>query len=201
MTHSVLPHDDEIELSVLCYFANAAWYARDRRANAWGTIGEHPILGLPMNANDLAPRSKAAHGDSLALSLQVPPVQIAEALVVRDDGAALTTVPKDRWSEDESEAVEALTIRIKRIVHALAFRGCAITQPPGYHDGEPMALGADGYTCCFKLTPKGLEEGKRRVRGTRFESWQVSILNAANEETRREAPEWSRSEHRREGSA
>lgn len=200
MSHFALPRDDEVELLVLGFFANTAWHARDRRANAWGTLGEHPTLGLPQSANDLAPRTRAAHGDDLALSMQIPPGQLAEASIVRDDGAALATVPKDAWTEDEAEAVAALTLRVKRVVHALAFRGCAVTQPPGYHDGEPMALGEDGYTRCFKLTPKGLEEAKRRVRGTRFESRQVSILNAANEETRRTAPEWARSEHRREGS-
>lgn len=186
--------DYDLEMHLFGVFVRAA-RCSDRRGD--GSVPVDHATGIPLSANDLLPRHKAVGGVHLALELLVHPRHLAAALlrrpVPRDDApdasVTLSSIPPDQWSEAESERVGALEEQIKLKVHRLAERGMFDPRPD---IGAGPLVGTDGLTQGFKITWRGLTEGQRRVRGTRFDDGPTTLEADVGYEKWRKAPQHAR---------
>lgn len=192
------PH--ELEMHLLGLFYRLAVYGRDR---AGAVVPVHRETGLPVSADGLLPASRALRGRKLALEERVVPRRLAAGLLRRplslaspNRTRALATLPPEEWTGQETAWVDELEHQIKRTVHRLAqTKGWFV--PQVLHDGAPQPLGEDGLTECFQITPQGLTEALRRVRGTRYDHGPLSVRDDLSEDEWATAPQWARDEARR----
>lgn len=188
---------EELELSLLAWFWNVRFW-RDRQASAF-TANTNQATGLPESANDLLPTYRAVGGDRLALEVTPVPGDLAASMIkyetAQREWRELSIKPRHQWTDEERSTHEALTHRIKLAAHRLGEKGFLDLRPQD-DQGEPQALGEDGMTVRFKLTPRGLEEARRRVRGTKFEYMPRGWEDALAPSEKSQAPEWLQAQWR-----
>lgn len=193
---------EDLELSIL-----AAFYcvrkARDRLPDQFTRGDVCAITGLPLSANDLKPIYRAESGDGLALSWTPVPSDMAASMIryqtnpgVSDSEVEWKTLnlkPKDQWTTEEMDTHRELTFRIKLAAHQLASRGFMNLRPDDFEEG-PQAFGEDGMTARIQITPLGLEEAKRRVKGTKYEGMYRGWEDALPASEFAKTPEWLRNQ-------
>lgn len=192
----MLPTVEDMEKSILAYFYNVGRHFRDRLPDAMYD-NVNPITGLPESSNTLKPLHRAVSGDRLALEVTPVPSDLAAAMMITDHNGERTYLnlkPKLHWTAEEAELHEALTHRLKVAAHKMGERGLLNLQPADW-DGNPHALGEDGMTCRFQLTPKGLEEAKRVIRGTALDG-KVGWAEVLSRSDFNKAPEWLKAQER-----
>lgn len=202
-----LPNDTETELWLLGFFA-AASRMRDRRPTSGGGRN-NDYTNLPESANDLVSKQHAVAAEELVFSMTLPlgafdeiytPGPLAKGLFMRSDGelagTSLAMIDPSKWDQDEIEAVKVMTFRFKRAAHRLAASGYFNLHPGGYDDPGGLPWDKTGLARACEITSSGLSEARRRTRGTKYERWSDSILDAVNDETRRKAPQWAQAEWR-----
>lgn len=201
-----LPNENDCEMYLLGFFA-ASSRMRDRRTNA--SVPSDPKTNLPLSANDLTARTAAIEAEELALGMTVPlgafdevytPGILARALLMRSDGELagthLSMIAPHLWDEEEAKAIRHLTFLFKRAAHKLGERGLVDLAPSGYEDAVGLPWDKTGLARACQVRGQGLLEARRRTRGTKYEKWSSSILDAVNDEVRRTAPEWAQAEWR-----
>lgn len=167
------PSPEEILLAVFGNLAVGGWV--DRRAAEVGGV-DH-ATGIPLSGHDMAPRAYGVSGHSLALEYQIVPRSLAAGSAWREqvnpDGTrervALASVPEAQWTQLEREFVNHLSRQFKLAAHRL-------TEKAGWFDLQPeldpegngrrvrLALGGDGLTMGFKITPRGLKAAIELVK-------------------------------------
>ena len=194
---------EQLEFSILAYFWNVRYF-RDRQGTAF-TNDTNRITGLPNSANDLMSGTRVVSGNTLALEVTPVPGDLATSMLkyeVNDGGVTelreLTMKPRNDWTTEEIELQAELTHRIKLAAHKLASRGWIILQPHDDQD-KPQALGSDGMTARFQLTPSGLEEAKKRVSGTKYDGMVRGYQDALTTSEKLQTPEWMQSQWRHGG--
>lgn len=181
-----LPNEETIRAWLLADFYRLRHYGRDRRGEDMGEVDW--ATGLPKNARDLKPTARSIVGTELAMKCPVLPQAWSEAHL------GLTFKPKADWDNEDVWTHSEMTSSLKRVIRKLAEEGCFVERPDSPWDGQPMALGQDGYTCYAHITYKGLEEAERVVLDDRWRDLKrgpVSILADAPPEVRAMAPQWA----------
>mgnify|MGYP003404107162 CR=1 FL=1 len=191
---------EELEKSILAHFWNTRYW-RDRQGTAFCRNGTNEVTGLPESSNDLLPAWRAISGDQLALEITPVPGDLATSMIkyqtsdfgATDEWRELTLKPRHKWSQEEIETQGELTHRIKLAAHKLASQGF-INLNPSDDTGTPQPYGLDGMTARFQLTPAGLEEAKKRIRGTPLDGHLRGFQDALTESEKRSVPEWMKSQ-------
>lgn len=188
---------EELELSLLACFFNVR-FVRDRLPDQM-VKDTCPITGLPMSANDLKPIYRAETGDGLALTWTPVPGDLAASMIKYDAGNGeyrdLNLKPRAQWTQEELDTHAVLTHRLKLAAHRLAAQGFMNLQPLDM-DEKPQPFGEDGMTARIQITSKGLEEAKKRVRGTKFENWRRGWAQAIAPSELAKTPEWFQAQQR-----
>lgn len=196
---------EELETALLAAFWNVR-FARDRLPDGF-VKDTCDITGMPVSANDIKPMYRAEGGDGLALSWTPVPGDLAASMIryCVNPGSGqeaeykdLNLKPRAQWTEEEVETHSVLTYRIKVAAHRLASHGWMNLQPPDF-DEKPQAFGDDGMCARIQITPSGLEEAKKRVRGTRFEHWIRGWKEALPASEFAKTPEWYQAQKRHTG--
>lgn len=195
---------EELEDMVLAMF----WHIRFVRDRLPDQLIEdvNDVTGLPNSTKDLKPLWQAESGDTLALKYTPVPSDMAASMIRRTVSAAdggedeykdLNLIHKHQWTEEECDTHRELTYRIKVAAHKLAEKGWINLRPTDY-DESPQALGEDGLTQRFQITPSGLSEAKRRVPGTKWESQDLrrGWARALPKSEWQQAPEWLKAQNR-----
>ena len=193
-----LPTVQELELSIMGFFVQLERDGRDRRGD--GVVPVDEGTGLPISANDLAPAHRALYGMDLVLATSISPKRYARAMLFRSDSqgqTALAMIQPERWTAEEAGLVAALEQRVRLAIRNLAQRGILRDTPPIGPDGEPLPLDEAGFAQEAQITYSGLQEARRRVRGTRYERrTSVSILDCLPPHVRDKAPAYALAEWR-----
>lgn len=188
---------EELELALLAAFWNVR-YVRDRLPDQM-VKDTCPITGLPMSANDLKPIHRAETGDGLAMSWTPIPSDLAASMIRYDSGNGeyrdLNLKPKAEWTQEEVDIHMTLTHRLKTAAHKLGAQGFLNLQPLDM-DENPQPFGDDGMTARIQITSRGLEEAKKRVRGTPFENWRRGWAQAITPSELAKTPEWFQAQQR-----
>lgn len=177
---------NEIELALLSLFYRTESETVDRTGSVDQTQID-PVSGLAISANSLAPRYAWRSGTELALDALYNPKLIARSMIYRTDTinktvTPLTLVPPDTWTDSEAGAVRQLEREINAVLVRMKHNGMINPNPTVGEDGTPMPLRDEEHPFLFRCTYKGLQEARKRVRGTRYEHGPTSTWDVMTPE-------------------
>ena len=186
----------EVEMAILGVFYRAEKYDVDRAPNR-SVSSADPVSGLVASANDLAPRASWTSGTELAMSICLSPKTLAAGMIYRindhKEETSLSFIPPHNWTDDEIGVVRDLESRIRITAIRMAQRGLINDRPEVGMDGEAMPLKDDGSPFVFKITYKGLNEARTRIKGTKYDRRGPSVWDSMTESDKvKSQAQWAR---------